>query len=79
MPGLRIYRRHLRTIPGYSARPGYCARGSRAWFARHGLDWSKFLREGIAAEEMLATGDGLAIALVEWARKCEQEEQRGQQ
>jgi hypothetical protein len=63
--------RHLFTIPGHSTRPGFCRGKSRAWAARNGLDWKDFVRNGIPAETLEATGDGMALALVEWARKCE--------
>jgi hypothetical protein len=46
-------------------RAGHCARGAKAWFAAHGLDFRRFLREGIPAETMLATGDGQGIQVVE--------------
>jgi len=72
MSGLIITRQHLFTIPGYSPRPGFCRCGARRWFAAHGLDWQGFIGNGIAAEALEATGDGLALALVAWARKCEQ-------
>lgn len=45
-----------------------CSRGSRAFFERHGLDWQRFLREGIPASELLATGDAMANQVVEVAR-----------
>ena len=59
---------HLRRVPGFGARPGFCAQGGRAWFARHGLDWSAFVREGIEAEVLEATGDALALHVVAFAR-----------
>ena len=62
---------HLRSIPGYGPKPGFCAGKSREFFARHGLDWSVFRREGLDAQLFLDTGDALAIALVDWARQCE--------
>lgn len=46
----------------------YCARGVRAFFARHGLDYPAFLREGIQAEKLEATGDAMVKAVVEVAR-----------
>lgn len=49
---------------------GYCNRGARAFFARHGLDWSKFLREGVAADVLEATGDAMAKRVIERARKA---------
>lgn len=67
---------HLFTIPGYSRRRGFCRGGARKWFRAHGFDWSQFVREGIAAERLAATGDGLALALVSWARECEQADGR---
>ena len=70
--GLIITTGHLFTIPGYSPRPGFCRGGARRWFDAHGLDWQAFVRHGIPAEHMEATGDGLALALVRWARECEQ-------
>lgn len=62
---------HLRTIPYFRQNPGFCLPKARAWFKRQGLDWKSFLREGIDAEVLLATGDGMAIALVDWARESE--------
>ncbi|HVI60142.1 MAG TPA: hypothetical protein VM619_14885 [Luteimonas sp.] len=63
---------HFRTIPA-RAGSGYCNRGGRAWFERHGLDWSDFVHNGIDESALLSTGDGLAIKLVEWARQSEAE------
>lgn len=47
----------------------YCSRGARAWFQQHNLDWFKFVTEGIPEEELLATGDAMAIAVVEEAKR----------
>ena len=63
---------HLHSIPSRRG-AGWCNRGARAWFARHGLDWSAFVREGIDADTLLATGCGMARQLVDWARQCEAE------
>lgn len=46
-----------------------CASGTRQFFARYGLDWSSFLRDGIQADELEATGDALAAGVVALARK----------
>jgi hypothetical protein len=59
---------HLRTIPGFGPRPGFCARGARAWFTRHGLSYGAFVRDGIDADTLLATGDAFALAIVEHAK-----------
>ncbi len=45
----------------------YCSRGMRRWFEFHGLDWDAFLREGLPAETLLATGDDMARRVVEVA------------
>lgn len=58
---LLITMRHIRQA-------AYCSRGARAFFRRHGLDWDRFLREGLPAEQFIATGDAMAIQLVEVAR-----------
>ncbi len=47
---------------------GLCVNGSRAWFARHGLDFRAFLRDGLDAQTLLATGDAMAQRVVEHAR-----------
>ena len=47
---------------------GLCVNGSRAWFARHGLDFRAFLREGLDAQTLLATNDAMALRVVEHAR-----------
>lgn len=65
---------HFHTIPSRGGR-GYCNRGGRPWFARHGLDWGDFVRNGIDEEALLATGDGMAINLVRWAHACAAGEQ----
>lgn len=45
-----------------------CSRGARAFFERHGLDWERFLREGLPVEQVEATGDAMAFAVAEVAR-----------
>lgn len=60
---------HLHSLPGWGA--GHvCHRGARMLAARYGLDWAQIVRDGgIAASRLIATGDALALALVEHARK----------
>lgn len=43
---------------------GHCARGTKAWFEGHGLDFRSFLKNGISEEQFLATGDAYAIEVV---------------
>jgi hypothetical protein len=44
-----------------------CSLGARAFAIRHGLDWSDFLRHGIDSDKLIATGDAMAIRIVEVA------------
>lgn len=74
MSGLIVTTRHLFTVQGFNPRAGFCRGGARRWFDSHGLDWSDFVRNGIAAETLEATGDGFALAVVAWAHKCESKE-----
>lgn len=62
--------RHYRSIPS-RAGIGYCRGKGHEWFERHGLDFRAFVKHGIDEALLLATGDGMAIALVEHARRCE--------
>lgn len=67
---------HLHSIPALNGRSGFCHKGSRALASRYGLDWGQIVQDGgIAASQLLATGDALALRLVEFAR---QEVARGQ-
>ncbi len=45
-----------------------CARGARAFFNRHGLDWSDFIRNGIDSSVLEATGDAMALRVVGYVR-----------
>jgi hypothetical protein len=49
-------------------RLNYCARGMRSFFANHGLDWTTFIDRGLPAETIEATGDAMALRVVELAR-----------
>lgn len=60
---------HLYSVPNYNGTIGFCGRGTRVWFRRHGLDWGAFVRNGIPASVLLATGDALALRVVEHARR----------
>lgn len=45
-----------------------CSGGGRKFFELHGLDWQDFLKNGIPASQLLATGDHMAQRLVEVTR-----------
>lgn len=49
----------------------YCAHGSRQFCARYGLDWSRFVREGIPDTELEQIDDAMVRRLVEQARRRE--------
>ena len=53
----QVYMRHIRAAL-------LCSRGTRGFFRRHGLDWGRFLAEGIPAEKLSATGDAMALRVV---------------
>jgi len=55
---------------------GLCVNGSRSWFARHGLDFRAFLRDGLDAETLLATGDAMAQRVVNCARQHPNQQER---
>ena len=59
---------HVRSVPYFTRSAGFCASGSRAWFDRHGLDFRAFVKDGLPASVLEATGCGIALALVRWAR-----------
>lgn len=48
--------------------PLHCAWGIRRWFSQQGLDLRDFLENGMDAEALLATGDPLAVDIVERKR-----------
>lgn len=45
-----------------------CSRGVRDFLEKHGLDWQAFLKEGIDADLLIATGDAMAIKVAEVAK-----------
>lgn len=49
-------------------RPGYCIDGTKAFLKRHDLSWDKFRKDGLLASDLEATGDAMAIHLVERTR-----------
>lgn len=42
----------------------HCARGIKRWFGDQGLDFRGFLKNGIPAIDLAATGDGLALRVI---------------
>jgi hypothetical protein len=60
---MRIYLDDVRSVPVPGRRPGYCVA------ARHGLDMKAFARDGIDADQLLATGDAMAVHIVNEIKK----------
>jgi hypothetical protein len=46
----------------------FCSHGARDWFKRHDLDYLSFVQHGLPAETLLATGDAMALRVVEQAK-----------
>lgn len=47
----------------------YCVSGSKRFFDRHGLGWKEFLKHGIPASRVEATGDAMALKIVQHVRE----------
>lgn len=50
---------------------GHCVRGAKEWFVGKGFDWHEVVRNGVAESDLLATGDGLALRVIEAKRARE--------
>lgn len=59
---------HLHSAPNFNGGAGFCARGVRLWAQQHGLDWAAFVRNGLPAEVLEATGDAMALRVAAHAR-----------
>lgn len=44
---------------------GHCVAGARRWFTAHRLDFAAFLKVGVPSATLLATGDALAVQVVD--------------
>jgi len=47
---------------------GLCIPGARLWCRRHGIDWHRFLKEGVEAARLIEARDAMAMRAVETAR-----------
>ena len=48
-----------------------CNRGLRHFFKLNDLSWRSFLKDGISAEDLKATGDGAVLPYIEAAKTRE--------
>jgi hypothetical protein len=69
---MRVYLHHVRGMPIPGRRSGYCT-DIRKFAQRHNLSIRQFAAEGIDAEVLLATGDAMAIKVVEYVKSLEQQ------
>lgn len=58
---MKIYMHHVREAK-------MCAKGTRSFFEKQGLDFKEFLKNGMDAELFLKTGDAMALQVVEVAK-----------
>ena len=66
-PNVQCHVRHIRQA-------SMCMSGAREWFKSHDWSWPDFLVHGRPSGDFIATGDPLALRMVEAAVK---ESQRG--
>lgn len=50
----------IRVLPTDLPKAGLCVNGARDWFAKHGLDFRDFIKNGTPVDVMRATGCPLA-------------------
>lgn len=43
---------------------GHCVAGAKSWATTNNIDWHRFIRGGVPAQELLDTGDGQALQVV---------------
>lgn len=65
---MRCYVRHARAVECPNQK-GYCVDGMQTWFEANNLDFRDFVRNGIEAETLRATGDMMALAVIEQAEQ----------
>lgn len=59
---------HARKIAGPNS-AGYCVPGMKIFFDKHGLNFRDFVKNGIEAEKLIATGDHMALMVVDIAKR----------
>ena len=55
----------------------YCSRGARDFANRHNLDWCRFINEGLPVEDLMKTGDTMALKLCQIAISEVKESEHG--
>lgn len=59
----------IRVLPADLPTAGLCVNGARDWFAKHGLDFRDFIKNGTPVDVMRATGCPLAERACQVAEK----------
>lgn len=74
-PDIWITVTHIHSVPAWNQRAGYCNKVAREFCARNNISWSDLINNGgLWASQLEATGDALAIHLVDWVRSLGQAE-----
>lgn len=60
--------KHLYSVPTWTNKVGYCAKGARFFFKKYNLDWQDFIKNGIDEELLIATNNALALHIVAYAK-----------
>jgi hypothetical protein len=63
----RVYAEDLRSFC-------YCMQGARKFSARFNYPWTVFVKEGVLIDELMATGDAMAIKLAKHVMHKRQKE-----
>jgi len=60
---------HLHNVPSWGpVGRGYCVAKTRDFCAKYGIDYRALMTSGVPASQLAATGDELALNLVQFAR-----------
>lgn len=61
-----VLHRHIRQL-------GYCNKGARVFFERHGLNWADFMANGISADVLGQIDDDMARCAIAQAEREQQD------
>lgn len=75
-PDVWITVNDIHSVPAWNGKFGYCNKTSREFCARNNISWNDLINNGgLWASQLEATGNALALHLVEWVRERGQAEQ----
>jgi len=64
MSGVIIKMHHAKSL-------NYCSRGVKHWCKQHGINYLRFVKEGVDEDVLLAIDDSMSRKVVEIAREME--------